>query len=208
MKIKVCGLNNLQNMTEVLSLKPDYIGLIFYPHSPRAINGAIPALTEQIRGISGSQKTGIFVNECPENIYRNAELFALDAVQLHGNESPDFCALLQKKLPVIKAFQIDENFDFSTLSAWMKCCSYFLFDTKSKNHGGSGKVFDWRLLSRYTASQPFFLSGGISKGNLTSALAVRHPSFYGLDLNSRFETMPGIKNIQTLKPAIYEIRNR
>ncbi len=204
MKIKVCGLRDAENIKAVAALKPDYIGLIRYARSPRYVDdleaaelGYLPA--EILR-------TGVFVNERVENIEEVVAKNSLDAIQLHGNESADFAATFKNKVVVLKAFGVDEDFDFKRLDDYIGKVDFFLFDTKTAVHGGSGKTFNWRVLSKYNAEVPFFLSGGLSIDNLHEIANVKHPQFYGVDLNSRFETAPGIKDIEKLKKAFAIIK--
>ncbi|MEO6149327.1 MAG: phosphoribosylanthranilate isomerase, partial [Mucilaginibacter sp.] len=124
-----------------------------------------------------------------------------DAIQLHGSETPWFCAEFKGRVKVIKAFGIDNGFDFDQLIPYKNLVDYFLFDTKTPVHGGSGKTFNWDMLNAYTLNLPFFLSGGISIDHLDVIKKIDHPQLYGVDLNSRFEISPGIKNIELLTAA-------
>ncbi len=199
MKIKVCGLKDADNLKAVAALAPDYMGFICYGLSPRFIAGlqadVLASLPKNII------KTGVFVNETLENIKQMILEFAFDAVQLHGSESPAFCAALRDKVIVLKAFGMDESFDFDQLDAYQNSVDYFLFDTKTSKHGGSGQTFNWDILQQYRLDVPFFLSGGLSLDNLPEVEKIKHPAFYGVDLNSRFETGPGIKDIKLLQKA-------
>lgn len=199
MKIKVCGLRDAENIKAVAALDPDYIGLIRYDRSPRYVDdldGAeLNSLPENII------KTGVFVNESAENIERLIAQYNLGAIQLHGHESADFAASFKNKVVVLKAFGLDENFDFKQLEAYVDKVHFFLFDTKTTAHGGSGESFNWQVLNNYHLHTPFFLSGGLSLDNLGEINNLKHPQFYGVDLNSRFETSPGMKNIEKLKQA-------
>lgn len=204
MKVKVCGLKFPENMTAVAALQPDFFGLIFYPHSPRFV-GYEPneALTE-LR--LPAKKTGVFVDKDFSTIKSLIQKYHLDVVQLHGSESAETCAALRKSVEVIKAFGVDENFDFDQLKAYENSVDYFLFDTKTLVYGGSGKSFDWHVLENYTLNVPFFISGGLSNENIPSVLQFQHPAFYGLDLNSQFEDAPGLKNIKKLEEAFALIK--
>lgn len=203
MKIKVCGLKYPENMHAVVALQPDYIGFICYGKSPRYIDEASIAAAKNICGI---KKTGVFVNETVEKINELVETLGLSAVQLHGDESPEFCRQFKGDVVVIKAFGVDESFDFSRLEAYIDSVDLFLFDAKTRIHGGSGKTFDWALLDQYKLDVPFFVSGGISPDNLPEVLAISHPKFYGVDLNSRFEISAGMKDITKLKEAFNTIK--
>jgi phosphoribosylanthranilate isomerase len=204
MKIKVCGLKYPENVLAVTALQPDYIGFIFYGPSPRFVGeqvNLIPALPSSIK------KTAVFVNESPEKIVDLINNCGFDAIQLHGSESPEFCGQLKRVTTVIKAFGVSEQFDFNKLQAYAANVDYFLFDTKTVIHGGSGESFDWALLQQYRLNIPFFLSGGISLDNLGEIGLIDHPQFFGVDLNSRFETSPGLKDINRLEKAFDLIKN-
>jgi phosphoribosylanthranilate isomerase len=200
MKIKVCGMRDKENISGLLALKPDYIGFIFYDKSKRFV-----ADFPQIEIPSSIKKVGVFVNETIEEIIEKANKHTLDFVQLHGNETPEYCsALSEKNIKIIKAFSVDENFDFSATKPFEKCVSLFLFDTKGNNYGGNGIKFNWELLQNYTGKTPFLLSGGISKNDAEEIKKIKHPAFLGIDINSGFELEPGLKNIKEIK----EFKNR
>ena len=204
MKIKVCGLKYPDNIAEVTGLKPDYVGFICYAPSPRY---ATELNTEILDALPGTiYKTAVFVNEDAETIIKLVDNYNFDAVQLHGNESPEFCKQFKDKVTVIKAFGIGDGFDFERLNQFADSVDYFLFDTKTDKHGGSGLIFDWSLLDNYTLDIPFFLSGGLSPENLEQVKAIKHPQFYGVDLNSKFELEPGLKDINKLKEAFELLR--
>lgn len=199
MKIKICGLKQPENIKAIAALKPDYMGFIFYDASPRYI-ADLP--TDALTGIPANiTKAGVFVNETSGIINQLVSVYHLDAVQLHGQESPEFCRQFKGEVTVIKAFGIDEHFDFSILEDYSADVDYFLFDAKTVMHGGSGQTFNWDILQKYRLDIPFFLSGGLSTDNLEEVVKISHPQFYGVDLNSRFETAPGIKNLKKIKNA-------
>lgn len=204
MKIKVCGLKDPENIKAVAALQPDYVGFINYSLTPRFI-GNLPV--EVLNSLPGSiQKTGVFVNDSFESISVLIKEYGFDAVQLHGYENPEFCEALKKRVTVLKAFGIEENFYFEQLKHYVEHVDYFLFDTKTAKHGGSGQTFNWQILDQYTLDVPFFLSGGLSLDNMEQVLDIKHPQFYGVDLNSKFETSPGIKDIDKLSKAFELIR--
>ncbi len=204
MKIKVCGMREPANIREVAALHPDLLGFIFYSRSPRYVGEGIQeALNEVIEPII---KTGVFVNEDIDTIDQLIEAHGLDAVQLHGAESPKVCAALRDRVKVIKAFGVNDQFDMQVLKPYVGVVDHFLFDTKTEAHGGSGVTFDWRVLDEYQHEVTFFLSGGLSLENLESVKNLQHPAFYGVDLNSRFETGPGIKDIDRLRRAFEILR--
>jgi len=194
------------NIAAVAELQPDYLGFIFYAKSPRLIS---EVSAELIKYIPSEIKTvGVFVNEELEKVKDKVNLLKLKAVQLHGSESPEYCEALKSTFPtleVIKAFGIDEDFDFSTLQPYLKAADYFLFDTKTKVHGGSGKTFNWSVLDQYTYTKPYFLSGGIDLEHSTAIKKINDERLYALDINSRFETEPGLKDAAKIKEFIQEV---
>lgn len=205
-KIKICGLTNEQNIRDVLELKPDMIGFIFYPPSPRFVEGKISA--GQIAGLhTDFLKTGVFVNEPVRKIFQAVENYQLDFVQMHGEEDPEDCLYFQQLgIGVIKAFNIGRSFDFKLCEPYIPFCKYFLFDTGSASRGGSGTKFEWDLLKNYHLGHPFFLSGGIGPEDVSTIRLLNYPDLVGLDLNSRFELAPGLKDIDKLNVFIQEIR--
>lgn len=199
MKIKVCGLKYPENIRSVAGLAPDFMGFIFYDKTPRFAGGISADILNELS--QSVIKTGVFVNESLPVINSLINKYGFNAVQLHGSESPEFCAELKDKVKVIKAFGVNEDFNFEQLKSYAGNVDFFLFDTKTPIHGGSGKTFDWGLLDKYQLEVPFFLSGGISLENLEEIKKIKHPRFYGVDLNSRFETEPGLKDIMKLEKA-------
>ncbi|MCW2118535.1 phosphoribosylanthranilate isomerase [Flavobacterium sp. 7A] len=187
------------NILEVAALLPDYMGFIFWERSARYFDGVIPKLPQSIK------KTGVFVNETIEGILHKVALHDLQAIQLHGKESVDFCTELQSKLQnkieVIKVFSILDDFNFEVLKPYESICDYFLFDTKGKLPGGNGTTFDWKVLESYPSSKPFFLSGGIGLDELEAANEIMKINLplYAIDVNSKFEIEPGLKNIEALQ---------
>jgi len=198
-------LNNPDNLRKLVKVNPDYIGFIFYEKSKRYIGDQISS--EDLEQIPKNiKRVGVFVNEDLELVQYRAEQFGLDYVQLHGKEIQTYCArLFLKRIPIIKAFSIDESFDFRSVDAYTPFCSYFLFDTKGALHGGNGVKFDWTLLNNYDFMLPFFLSGGIKSGDAEIIKNLSLRMFYGVDINSQFETEPGVKDIskvQTFKSKL------
>jgi len=195
-KLKICGMKVPLNIEGAIALKPDYLGFIFYPGSKRFVDSLD---AEVVKNIPADIKTtGVFVDEKLETVLATIELYQLKAVQLHGNESPEYCAALQGKAEVIKAFGISESFDFSRLKAYDRVIDYFLFDTQTPGHGGSGQMFNWQLLDKYTLQTPYFLSGGIGLENAAELMGITDARFFALDVNSRFELAPGLKDIDLL----------
>lgn len=180
------------------------IGLNFYPPSVRYIS---PDIDPEIFDIipSTMAKVGVFVNASLDDILEKASLYKLDYIQLHGDEDVDFCRLVARHHKIIKVFRIDESFDYSDLSPY-NFANYYLFDTATKHYGGSGKKFDWERLSDYVGQIPFLLSGGIGPDDLNVVIKYQHPSFVGIDINSKFESAPGIKDSETLLPFVEKVQ--
>jgi len=206
MKIKVCGLRDAENLKEIAALGPDFVGFIFYDQSPRFVGeelneDVVKALPRSIR------KVGVFVNASPDYILRNVKKYDFQYVQLHGNETPDYCRSLRNRgLSLIKAFRVDEGFNFSMLNNYKAHCDFFLFDAKGDQPGGNGVTFDWSILSRYDNEKPFFISGGIGLNNLDQLDTLKGMKLYGVDVNSQVEVSPGIKDVAKVKELIDRVR--
>lgn len=194
-----------ENIQNVAALQPDMMGFIFYPKSPRF---AAPLDEATLRALPKSiKKIGVFVNENLENILTIATKYDLDGVQLHGTELVNMCKELRKAgYLVLKAFPIAEAYNFKVTKAYEGACDYFLFDTKTDAYGGSGVKFNWGMLSEYVGETPFLLSGGIAADDAGAVLKIEHPKFAGIDLNSKFEISPGLKNVDLLKGFIKQLR--
>jgi phosphoribosylanthranilate isomerase len=203
--IKVCGMKDPDNIRAVASLNPDYMGFIFYGKSPRYAGNLDPVVVSQLP--EKICKAGVFVNETTENILAIAKRYHLNAIQLHGNETVDNCEALRKTgLTVIKAFSVASVNDLKAGDAYQKSCDYLLFDTKTSLYGGSGQQYDWAILSGYHGQLPFFLSGGISIDDAAAILQIRHPKLAGVDLNSKFEIHPGLKDVEILKKFMNRLK--
>lgn len=202
------------NMLEVGSLLPDYMGFIFWEKSARYFDGEMPEIPKSIK------KTGVFVNETIAIIAEKVAKYNLQAVQLHGQESVAFCIELKAKfdtsIEIIKAFSVDENFDFSVLEPYESVCDYFLFDTKGKLPGGNGTTFDWKVLEKYPSAKPFFLSGGIGIEEIKKlvetlqynlSITKTNLPIYAIDINSKFEIEPGLKNIELCRDVAQQRLN-
>lgn len=195
--IKVCGMTDADNIREVEALGVDLIGFILYPKSPRFLYEVPSYLPTRAR------RVGVFVNETKDNVLMYADRLGLDFVQLHGNESPDYCRNLQRQgMRIIKAFPIATAHDLVGINNYQGACDYFLFDTRSLHYGGSGQQFDWSLLKRYQGATPFLLSGGIDPYSARQVNQFHHPRMAGVDLNSRFEVQPGLKDVDRLRSFI------
>ncbi len=198
LKLKVCGMN--KNTIAVASLKPDYLGFIFWEPSKRYFDEPMPVIPHSIK------KVGVFVDASIATIAKYTKKYGLLLAQLHGSESPAFCDELKKSIPqlkIIKVFSIKDNFDFAELKYFEDVCDYYLFDTKGKLPGGNGYAFDWEVLKKYPSEKPYFLSGGIGIEELASIQSfMKRPEAkycHAIDVNSKFETAPGLKNTTQLK---------
>lgn len=200
--IKVCGMRYPENIREVESLGcVDIIGFIFYDKSPRYV-AAPEYLPQECR------RAGVFVNEESLRIAEICERFQLDYVQLHGTESPEYCARLSDRgMKVIKVFSIESEKDLENTRHYEGSCSLFLFDTKSALPGGSGKVFDWTILENYAGNTQFFLSGGIGLDKMERLKEFCHKKWAGVDLNSRFELYPAMKDVERLDCFFKKLKN-
>jgi len=193
------------NIEAIASLKPDFMGFIFYPKSPRY---AEPLDAATLKALPSSiKKIGVFVNENLENILTIAYNYKLDGVQLHGTELFEMCKELKSAgYIVIKAFPIAEAYNFKVTKDYEGACDYFLFDTKTDAYGGSGVKFNWNMLDEYVGKTPFLLSGGIAADDAEAILKIEHPKFAGIDLNSKFEIKPGLKDQLKLKTFLNELK--
>ena len=216
MIIKVCGMREVENIREVEALGIDLMGFIFWPKSKRFVAEPPAYLPTQ------AKRVGVFVDAAAEEILRIADSYALDFIQLHGSESPAFIEALSRhitprpygdRLRIIKAFNIATADDFAQAKAYEGLADYFLFDTKATLPGGSGQQFDWSVLGAYDSTTPFLLSGGIGPNDadrirqaFTNNLSPLHPRLLGIDLNSRFETSPALKDVNQLREFIKKIR--
>ena len=207
-KLKICGMKETENIKEISALNPDYLGFIFWEKSKRNITLAtIPELPET------TKKVGVFVDASIQEIAAKINQYQLDVIQLHGNESVIFCRNVKKLgVEVIKVFSMNSNFNFSLVKEYVLVVDYFLFDTKGKLPGGNGVTFDWKILENYHCDTPYFLSGGIGTTEIDGLKEfLKSPAAkkcYAIDVNSRFEKKPGIKNkikLQKFKKLLYEI---
>jgi phosphoribosylanthranilate isomerase len=206
MKIKVCGMKNPENIEAVLQSEPDFMGFIFYEKSPRYVGNGLDVSTIAFK--ENTQKIGVFVNSTIDTVLETVKTHNLDFVQLHGDETIDYVKeLFSKKIKIVKAFQITENFNWSELTQFADYVSYFLFDRATKNYGGSGLKFDWEQLEKYNEKIPFFLSGGIKINDIQEINKLNLPLLYGIDINSKFESAPGVKNIGLIKTMINQVRH-
>ncbi|WP_205943505.1 phosphoribosylanthranilate isomerase [Pedobacter polaris] len=205
LKIKVCGMKQASNIAAVAELQPDYLGFIFYHKSPRLISDVSAELIKYVPPTI--KTTGVFVDEELEIVKQNIIKYNLKAVQLHGQESVAYCTALRSSgAEIIKAFGVNEDFNFAQLAAYLNSVDYFLFDTQTPAHGGSGKVFDWNLLQNYALDKPYFLSGGIDLTHTTTIKNINDARLYALDVNSKFELEPGLKDVEKLREFFKEMK--
>ncbi len=197
-RLKVCGMKVPSNIEMVADLQPDYIGFIFYKGSKRYVADLSAQFVKDLP--SNIKRTGVFVNEELRTVVERVLEYGLHAVQLHGNEPASYARELKALLDieVIKAFGIDDQFDFDQLDAYSDSVDYFLFDTKTPDHGGSGRAFNWELLKNYSLDKPYFLSGGIDLESIDEINRIKDERFYAIDINSKFELEPGLKDIDKL----------
>ncbi len=206
MQIKICGLRDSENIREIAALNPDYMGFIFYPNSPRFVSKLNAELLENLP--KSIVKTGVFVNESLENILTYIHRYKLDAVQLHGADNKMLCREIKEEANtiVIKAFSIMASYNLKVTKEYEEIADLFLFDTKTDLHGGSGQKFNWNILHEYHGKTDFILSGGINADDIKAIRKIQNPKMIGVDLNSRFEISPGMKNVALLRQFIEELR--
>lgn len=214
--IKVCGLRDGENIRQVAALGVDWIGLIFWPHSPRYVSmipsnaGIIPDRVSDI-GEFKAKRVGVFVDPTAQDVITRVVNFQLDLIQLHGHETPTLIHNLRHTLAdirpvkVIKAISVNSRDDITAYKDYADCVDYFLFDTKCKTVGGSGEQFDWSVLEAYDGDTPFLLSGGIGPDDAERVRRFHHPQCIGIDLNSRFESEPGFKDVAALRQFINQL---
>ncbi|MBK8089822.1 MAG: phosphoribosylanthranilate isomerase [Chitinophagaceae bacterium] len=197
MNIKVCGITQLKQLQQLEGLDIDFAGFIFDKDSPRYAEGKLDK-KEVKKADYDLKKVGVFVNPTYSDILDAIEDYGLDVVQLHGEETPEFCSDLNEDIEVIKAFRIDETTGSidELVAPYDGACDYYLFDTKSADaKGGTGKQFDWSIIAKSKIEKPFFLSGGIGVADIAKIKAFKHPDFYGVDINSKVEKEPGEKDM-------------
>ncbi len=197
-------MTSMSQVRQLAEVGTHYAGFIFYEHSPRYVGNKI--LAAELKPFSALQKVGVFVNENREKILQTIVSYGLNAVQLHGDETPEFCQSLKAEATVIKAFRINGNeLHFAELwKFYQDAADYFLFDTKSEGYGGSGQKFDWQVLETNVPPIPYFLSGGIGAQELELLRRfMASNTLFALDINSRFETQPGIKDMNAVAQFIH-----
>jgi len=210
MNIKVCGITELKQLQQLDAIDIDFAGLNFYKESPRYVAGKIPG--DEIRDADFDiKKVGVFVNETIYQIMKTVEEYDLDIVQLHGDETPAFCRQLSEKTEVIKTFQVneDEKDIPELIKKYDDACDYYLFDTGGQKErlGGTGVQFDWNSLSNSKIEKPFFLAGGIGLLDVAKIKTFDHPDLFAVDINSKFEISPGVKDLDMVKMFAQVLRN-
>ncbi len=201
MNIKVCGITQFKQLQQLEALNIDYAGLIFYKDSPRYMGGKISG-KEVKQADFDLKKVGVFVNPSYSDLLEAIDEYGLDIVQLHGNETPELCEELSAEVEVIKAFRIEDssaNVD-KLVEPFDAVCDYYLFDTAGlkESFGGTGRQFDWSILKKAKIEKPFFLSGGIGPDDAEKIKAFNHPDFFAIDVNSKFEMSPGVKDMAAI----------
>ncbi|MEM9886261.1 MAG: phosphoribosylanthranilate isomerase [Bacteroidota bacterium] len=217
MNIKVCGLRKAENIEALKQLEIDWMGFIFYKNSPRDVSQeeSLKSLLIDENWASEIKKVGVFVNIRIHDILHYVHDYHLDYVQLHGNESPEYCQELNtlwsmssmRKAKIIKAFSIATEEDFQYVRTYERHCAYFLFDTKGELPGGNGVTFNWDLLKHYQGITPFLLSGGISEAEVPAIRKLDAPQLFGVDINSKFEISPALKDIEKVKRFVQALKN-
>ena len=206
LKIKICGMKEPGNIREISRLNPDYMGFIFYPGSKRYAGNLSPADLEHLP--NAFDKVAVFVNASREEIIFTCRAYSIRILQLHGDEPPEYCrSFMEEGFRVIKAFRIGRSMDAKVMDRYAKSCDLFLLDTSAEGYGGTGKKFNWKHLERFHSPVPFFLSGGIGPGDAGRIMEMDIPQLQGVDLNSRFEIRPGVKNKNDLETFIRRIRS-
>ncbi len=197
MNIKVCGITEMKQLHQLDGLDIDFAGLIFYKESPRYIGDKLSK--KDVKNADFDlKKVGVFVNPEMIDVLDAIDDYGLEVVQLHGDESPEMCEDLSSEVEVIKAFRVTDGVDIDKMVApYDAVCDYYLFDTGGlkETFGGTGQQFDWTILTKAKIEKPFFLSGGITVEDASKIKAFKHPDYFGVDINSRFEKEPGVKDM-------------
>ena len=210
MNIKVCGITQFKQLQQLEALNIDYAGLIFYKDSPRYMGDKITG--KQVKEADFDlKKVGVFVNPGYSELLEAIDEYGLDIVQLHGNETPELCEELSAEVEVIKAFRItgDGSINIDDMVAdYDAVCDYYLFDTAGlkESFGGTGQQFDWGILKKAKIEKPFFLSGGIGADDAQKVKTFKHPDFFAIDVNSKFEMAPGIKDMAALLKFLQSLK--
>ena len=207
LKVKVCGMRDVANVQQIKQLPIHFMGFIFYEPSLRFVElNGVPDFNFGLLSQWGIKRVGVFVNADLEYVIAKYAQYQLDYVQLHGEESIFYCKHLHDLgIRIIKAFAVDDDFDFNATRGYELFCDYLLFDTKGLLPGGNGVPFNWEVLKKYKGETPFLLGGGVGEGLEEKIVALDHPQYAGIDLNSKFEIKPGLKNDQQIQTFLDKI---
>jgi phosphoribosylanthranilate isomerase len=210
MNIKVCGITQLKQLQQLDAMDIDFVGLNFYKESPRYVVDKISS--EDVKNSDFDiKKVGVFVDESIEKVMKTAEEYGLDVVQLHGDETPAFCKRLCEEIEVIKTFRVDGDTSKieEVVTKYDDACDYYLFDTggRKESLGGTGVQFDWNILLRSRIEKPFFLAGGVGLADVARVKSFDHPDLFAVDINSKFEISPGVKDMDMVKMFAQMLRN-
>lgn len=205
MRVKVCGMTQIDQVEKLEELGATFAGFIFYPKSPRYVLRYLN--TSQLKRENNINKVGVFVNAGADEVLQMVDECRLHMVQLHGDETPKYCERIADYVSVVKAFRLSDNDSIEWMvKPYMEVCDMFLFDTMGVGYGGTGKKFDWQLLKGQNIGKPFFLSGGIEPGDDTALKAFEQQpeatGLFAIDINSRFESSPGVKDLKKVKQFI------
>jgi len=205
LKLKICGMRDAENVSDVAGLLPDYMGFIFYLKSSRFVGDLAKNIVQYVKK-QGIQPVAVSVDMAFDSVLQITEQYGFTHIQLHGAETPQTCIEYREKgLKVLKAFNIADASDLEIVQLYEHCCDYFLFDTKTSVPGGSGCHFDWTVLKEYTGTTPFFLSGGIGLDDVSTICDFEHPMLFGIDVNSCFEIKPALKDVGLLNKFTYQL---
>ena len=211
MRVKVCGITQALQAQQIRDAGVDFVGFIFYPPSSRYVYKSMPA--EEIKKLRNINKVGVFVNADVNDVLRTVDNCGLYLVQLHGNESPRYCEKISQYITVVKAFRVSEGDNISwKIKDYYDVADLFMFDTEGASFGGTGKKFDWQKLKEANIGKPFFLSGGIAPDDVATIQQFQQQAvakdLFALDINSRFETSPGVKDVQQVTTFIHEVKQK
>ncbi len=208
MRVKVCGITQQEQLIKLPETGATFAGLIFYPKSPRYVLRQIT--TSQIKKENNINKVGVFVNASVEEVLHMVDECRLHMVQLHGDETPRFCEKIADYISVVKAFRISDSDNIGwRIKDYMEVCDMFMFDTEGAGYGGTGKKFNWEKLKDVAVGKPYFLSGGIEPTDVEKlrqfSTLPEAKGLFAIDINSRFELVPGIKDLSVIKKFIQQL---
>lgn len=209
MRIKVCGMTQLEQVEQLPELGATFAGFIYYPKSPRYVFRHLTS--SQIKKVNTINKVGVFVNASTDEVLHMVDECRLHMVQLHGDESPKYCERIADYVSVVKAFRLSDNDSIEWMvNPYMEMCDMFMFDTMGAGYGGTGKKFDWNILKGNNIGKPFFLSGGIQPEDTNSLKEFANEpvakALFAIDINSKFEVAPGVKDMEKVGKFINELK--